>query len=211
MAENTSALEAAWTTIAVAGAAVAVALAAHIWASYRAVAAWIGHGRARRWGPRHTFVLGFLTVAGLLVLIWLGFAALGVNAMLNPPPTDAIRAAASERGGWILVGLEGLLFLCQGVLMTAWIGVGRPSLRMGREPQTLAMLLLAAIDAGREIGHAVRNDLQPAVAVLDDLAHDETVSADLRARAVEALDQIDRLLAHVSRVHGEIKALEPRP
>jgi hypothetical protein len=95
VAGNASVLETAWTAVAVAGTGVAVAFLVVIWLSYRAVMSWIRQGLAVAWGPRHLFVVSFLVGIGLLLLVWLGFDALGANAMLNPPPLEEIAADAS--------------------------------------------------------------------------------------------------------------------
>ena len=126
---NASALEAVWTALACGGLAFALWLFGMIWRSYRAVCAWIEQERAVKWGPRHKFVLGFLVGIGVLMLVWAGFVVLGVNALENAPPTTPGRAAASERAGWILVGLEVALLLAQVALLYAWIAVGGPSLQ----------------------------------------------------------------------------------
>src|SRR5690242_4524869 len=106
LGDNVSALEAIWSTVAGLGIAVALGLLLHIWRSYRAVLGWIERGWARRWGPRHKFVVVFLVAAVLLLAVWLGFESLGINAMLNPPPIGPERTSSSERGGLILVVLE---------------------------------------------------------------------------------------------------------
>lgn len=211
LAPNASFLEIGWTLIAFLGAAFALALLAHIWLSYRTVNAWIREGLAVRWGPRHRFVLGFLIGVGLLLLVWLGFLLLGANALTNPPPTTPDRVEASERGGAILVVVEGILLASQAGLLAAWIAVGKPSLHPVFAVHTPMELLIAAIDAGREMGHAVANDLQPAIALLDEIRDDEAMPEDLRIRAAEAAEALDQVLVHVRAVHQEIKALEPRP
>lgn len=131
---NASSLEITWSLIALVGLMFALWLFELIWKSYRAVLSWIEQGLAVRWGPRHKFVLGFLTGVGLLVLIWVGFIALGINAMLTPEPLSVDRQEAAERGGWILVGLEALLLIFSVVLLYAWIAVGGPSLRPNPAP-----------------------------------------------------------------------------
>lgn len=210
--DTASSLELTWSGVALCGAVVALALLAHIWTSYRAVEAWIAKGWAYRWGPRHKFALGFLLGIGLLLLVWCGFVALGANAILNPPPITPDREAASERAGWILVGLETVLFAFQAILMWAWVAVGAKTLRPARqEAPTLGELVIRAIDAGREMGHAVAKDLQPAVALLDELARDDAASPEIRARAAEALAALDQALVRVRSLHAEIKALEPTP
>lgn len=126
---NASALEITWSAVAVGGFAFAAVFWALIFRSLLAVNEWIRQGHARRWGPRHAFVLGFLIGIGLLVLVWLGFIALGANAIFNPPPATPDREAASERGGWILTALEAVLFLFQLALLYAWVAVGGPSIK----------------------------------------------------------------------------------
>lgn len=211
MPSNASVLEASWTAVALFGAGVALALLAHIWQSYCAVMSWIAKGWAYRWGPRHKFALGFLVGIGLLLLVWCGFLALGVNALLNPPPTTPDRAAASERAGWILVGLESVLFLFQTILTWAWIAVGSKTLHpANQDAPTLGELVLRAIDAGREMGHAIATDLQLPVMVLDEMARDETASPEERARAAEALAALDQIKTRVADLHRRIKEMEPR-
>lgn len=208
---NASALEISWSTVAVLGAGVALALLVSVWLSYRAVASWIKNGLAVRWGPRHKFVLGFLAGIGLLFLVWLGFVALGANAMANPPPLDPERQAASDRGGWLLVGLESVLFCFQIILLWAWVSIGRTTLRPNGEPRTFTDLLLAATGAGREIGHTVANHLQRPVAVLDEIAADASLPEEARTAAALALADLEQVMEHVHELHQAIKALEPHP
>lgn len=206
-ASSVSALEATWSLVAVIGVAVATGFLAHIWLSYRSVHEWIRRGWAVRWGPRHKFVLGFLVGAGLLLLVWLGFVLLGINAALNAPPTTPDRAAASERGGWILVGLEVVLLGVTALLGWAWVTVGKPTIASDGEAETISDLLKASTDAGREMAHAIADDLQVPVAVLDQFSRDERLTDDARRQATEALACLDRVMARVRQLHREIKRL----
>lgn len=207
LAANASALEMIWTFIACIGAAFALALLLHIWLSYRAVEAWIRRGWARRWGPRHKFVFGFFVGVGLLFLVWLGFVSLGINAMLNAPPPTPDRAAASERGGTILVLLEGALLGFQAVLFWAWVAVGRPTLQAPSEPPTLAELLEASTAAGRELYHAFADDMQMPVSTLDLFAQDHRLPEDVRAASAHALAHLDQAMERARDLHREIKRL----
>lgn len=208
-----SLLEVSWTAIAFCGAAVAMALLVHVWLSYRAVMSWIEHGWAYRWGPRHKFALGFLVGIGLLLLVWCGFIALGANAIVNPPPTTPDREAASERGGWILVCLEGVLFVFQTILTWAWMAVGAKTLHphTAHELPSLGELVIHAIDAGREMGHGIANDLQRPVAVLDEIALTEGIDPSLRTAAAVAVADLDHIKIRVAELHARIKAMEPQP
>lgn len=210
MTPNASVLETVWTSIALLGAGFATALLVHIWLSYRAVLSWIKRGLARRWGPRHKFALGFLLGVALLLVVWCGFVALGANAVMNPPPVDEQRAAASERGGWILVCLEATLFVFQAILMWAWIAVGRPTLHPGQQLPTLADLLEEATEAGREMGHLIANSAQLPVAVLEEVAGAPSVPERLRADAARALVSMDELMEHARSLHAEIKRIGGR-
>jgi hypothetical protein len=126
---NATVLEVTWSSVAMLGLLVAVAFEAAVVRSLVAVHAWINQGRARRWGPRHQFVLAFAVGIGLIVLVWLGFCALGLNAMLTPPALTSDREEAAERGGWILTLLEAVLFCFQVALFYAWVAVGGPSIK----------------------------------------------------------------------------------
>lgn len=203
---NVSPLEATWTAIALLGTVTAFAFLAYIWLSYQAVMSWIDHGWAVRGGPRHKFVLGFLLGVGLLIIVWFGFDALGVNAMLNAPPTTPDRAAASERGGWILVGLEAALLAVQGVLFWAWVTVGKPTLGSG-QGSTLSDILEASTDIGREMGHLIANDLQQPMSVLEEIAGDHMVSEERRADAALAVANLGLVMDRVRALHREIKRL----
>lgn len=208
--DNVSPLEATWMVVAFLGAAVAVGLVGNIVPSQVAVERWIRDGQAVRWGPRHKFVTGFLVGAALFALIWVGFIALGVNAAFNPPPIGAVRQAASERGGWILVGLEIALLAVQGVLFAAWVAVGHSTVRQ-RAPRTLATLLLESIDYGREMGHTVANELQLVVSALEVVAEDQAVPAVRRAELDAAIERTAAVMTHVHALHVAVKTLEPKP
>lgn len=205
IAPNVSPLELTWTSIALLGTLTALFFLGFIWLSYTSVREWIDRGWARRWGPRHKFVLGFLLGMVLLLVVWIGFDALGVNAMFNPPPPTPDRAAASERGGWILAGLEASLLAVQGVLFWAWVTVGRPTLATDRGAPTLADLLEAQTDDGREMAHLIADSMQQPVATLDGFARDERLPLDARTAAVEALAALDRVMAGVRQLHRQIK------
>jgi hypothetical protein len=209
--ETASSLEISWTLVALLGTAVGVALLAHIWVSYRAVVAWIGVGLAVRWGPRHKFVVAFLVGVGLLVLVWLGFVALGANALVNPPPLTPDREAASERGGWILVGLESLLFLFQAVLLTAWVAVGRPTLRDSQEPMTVLGLLLQSIGIGRELGHLIRNRLTVPVGLIDVTLETAVLTEMQRRDLIEARESLLAIGIEADALHQRIRGMEPKP
>lgn len=212
--ESASGLELTWTAIAMIGLLVNVVLLDQITRSYMAVSEWIRRGWAVRWGPRHKFVVGFLLGASLLFAVWLGFCALGANAIYNPPPTTPDRAEASERGGLILVFLEGVMLLFQGVLTWAWIAVGKPTIPGSSERVTLADLLEASTDAGRELAHMLANSAQLPVTVLERVAEDPAISPELREDAASALTSMERLMEHAGKLHAEIKRVggvhEPR-
>lgn len=205
---NASMLEATWLGIALLGAAVALALWVQIVASYLAVETWIGERRLVRWGPRHKFILGFLIGIFLFLLVWLGFIALGVNAVTNPPPATPDRVEAAERGGMILCGLEGVLLLVTVILTWAWITVGKPTLNPSGAPRSPVSQMFRAIDLSREMGHTVRNDSQRVVALLDDIARDHALSPDYRSRATEALLTLAHMTTHVTELHQAVKRLE---
>lgn len=206
--ESASLLETVWTGLALVGAACATALLLHVWTSYQSVVAWIEKGRLVWWGPRHRFALGFLVGSGCLLAVWVGFILLGGNALLNPPPVGAERAAASERAGWLLVGLETALLVCQAILMWAWLSVQESALSPETLRPGLTQLVLRAIDLGREMGHAVANDAQLPVGVLDAVMADPTTDPERRRDAAEAIATIKRMMGHVTALHAAIKHLE---
>lgn len=207
LTSNASVLEMTWLGVSVLGIAFALAFWAHVWASYFAVRDWIRRGWAVRWGPRHKYILGFLWGVALLLLVWLGFAGLGINAALNPPPVDPVRAAASERGGWLLTALVTVLLLFSAILFWVWMIVGRPRLASGGETPTISDLLEAATLAGRQMGHLIADDLQIPVATLDMFCRDAKLSESQRTAACEALDALDRVMARVRQLHREIREL----
>lgn len=212
LGSNASPLELTWTVVAIGGAGLALALVVNIWMSYSAVMAWVREGRAVQWGPRHKFALGFLVGMTLLFLVWLGFVALGANAILNPPPSDPMRQAASERAGWILVTLESVLFVFQCILMWAWLSLARPTLYPAdAEPNSPAALLFRAIDLGRNMGHGVANKAVLPYSVLEEVALDESLPTALRTRATEGLAAFDELLEMTRTLHEAIKRQEQAP
>lgn len=206
--ESAATIEVVWSSLALLGAGVAAGLLAHIWQSYQTVADWIAEGRTVAWGPRHRFVVGFGAGIVLLFLVWAGFVALGANAMVNPAAADAERQAASQRGGWILVSLLCVLLGFQLLLTWAWVSVGRPTLSPDTATRSPVALLFRAIDLGRAMGHEIANDAQGPVLVLDEIANDGSLPADMRRRAAEALAALERMIDRTRRLHETIKALE---
>jgi hypothetical protein len=208
--DDASLLEITWTAIALAGTLLAFALVALVWPSYRTVVGWIDREMAVRWGPRHLFVLGFLVGSGLLAVVWVGFDALGANAMLNPPPVTPDRIASSARAGWILVSLETVLLAFTGVLLLAWVTIGRRTLRPLAEHTPIA-LMLDAIDAGRELGHLVRNRIGVPIGLIDLAMAEAALTDRQRADLIEARDALLALVEEVGHLHQEIRDLEPKP
>lgn len=210
--DTVSALEITWSTIALLGTVTAATLLVNVWLSYRTVLSWIDEDRAVRWGPRHRFALGFLIGGLLLLVVWLGFVALGANALLSPPAPDPVRQASADRGGWILTCLATVLLAFQAVLVWAWLSLARPSLG----PALLGTaspseLLFRVIDLGREMGHLVANDLVRPVTVLDEIARDEQTPAELRAEAAVAIADLETVMRRVKAIHETIKRQEPEP
>lgn len=205
-----SPLEVTWTTVALCGTAFAVALLAHVWLSYRTVRSWIKRGWAVRWGPRHRFVLGFLIGMALMLAVWVGFVALGVSALYTLPPVTPDREAASERAGWILVGLELALFAFQCVLLWAWITLGRPSIKSPHEISPFAHLMLEAIDAGRGLGHLVKNSMSEPIGLIDITLGTAVLTDQQRSDLTRARDLLLALVEDVDALHDEIKRMEPR-
>lgn len=204
---NASPLEIAWTVLAVLGIGFGVAFEVLVWLSYRAVTSWIERGWAIRWGPRHKFVIGFLIGVALLICVWVGFAMLGVNAALNPPPATPDRQAASDRGGWILVGLEAILLMFSGLLLWVWLAIGRPRMSDDHPAPTITDLLEASTQAGRDIAHVVADDLQMPVYTLDVFSRDPRLPEDVRQASGEALVHLDSVMTRVRALHAEIKHL----
>lgn len=111
-----SAVEQAWTAIAVAGLIFSAWLASDGWLDLAAVRAAVNADppRARSWGPRWWVALSAVIANGLLCLVWLGFASIGAVAMSLPPNPLAAQTTAVTATGWVLIAMEAILAFVQG-------------------------------------------------------------------------------------------------
>lgn len=115
-----SGIELAWTIPAIL--AFVLTLISLIWV-FRVFAALRGRIKGepllyRAWGPRWNFLLLLGCSLGFFGLGWLGYMAIGVVAMLTPPPPQT--TPASQTGWWlamILIGMEVTHALAQGLLI----------------------------------------------------------------------------------------------
>ena len=113
---SASPLETSWTAIAVLGLLFSLWLAGGGWLDWRAVEASIRAvpPRARRWGPRWWVALSAVVANGLLCLVWIGFAFVGLIAMQYPPPPRTAHQTTSTAWiGWLLIAMELLLAFVQ--------------------------------------------------------------------------------------------------
>lgn len=101
-----SPLEIVWTSLA------ALGLALWLWAIVTAIrdsAAIRTRATYQRRGPRAMIIQGRLWSAVLDAGVQAAFLALGVGAMLTPPPVHPANQDEAIRGGLLLIGIEGLL------------------------------------------------------------------------------------------------------
>lgn len=103
---NVSLLEIVWTGMA--------ALALVLWlgligVAIRDAAALRGRASYRSQGMRAQIVRSRLWTAGLDALVQAGLVALGVSAMVTPPPLRSINQEQAMRSGLLLILVEGIL------------------------------------------------------------------------------------------------------
>jgi hypothetical protein len=151
-------------------------------------------------------------------------AILGILAIAIYLPPRASPAAAEMAGwaGWLRVGSVTCFLVAQvnrrvgrikmrQLPVEAWQRMIEAMLDglTAAERASLSHRLLVATTAGRELGHAVSSAAQVPVAVLDEIARDESLTAERRAAAREALAAIDHMLTLTRGLHAQIKAQSP--
>lgn len=172
-----------------------------------------------RWVAAMEHLISNLTFLGAWTCI-LGVLSI---AIYLPARREPVADSLSAIAGWLRFGAT-LLFLTGQVNRR----IGRMKLRAlpieSWERMLTAMFdgmtfdqrswltqrILQLQTAGREMGHAVRNDAQLPLAVLDELARDPTQTPERRAEAAEAVAALDRMLRHTTALHAAIKQ-EPAP
>lgn len=109
-----SPIELAWSIIAGIGVLLSLWMIADAWLDYRSVVRGIRGGYARARGARWWIAVGALGGNAMLVLVWLGFLAIGVLAMqYPPPPREPDQQVSNQWAGWVLIGMEALLAATQ--------------------------------------------------------------------------------------------------
>lgn len=119
--ENVSGQELAWTIPAVLALGATILMIRWVYRAFSALQASIVLSplRYRRGGPRWNFLLLLLGVLVCFGVGWLGFIAIGLLAMMTPPPVREINQEASFWFAWMLIGMEMLHALALGLLWVA--------------------------------------------------------------------------------------------
>lgn len=119
--QNISVLEVWWTVPAALAFLGTLAMSAWAWDSFAAIRAKItaAPDRYRSWGPRWKFSLFLLGSMVCFAVGWLGYGAVGVLAMLTPPPQAEVNRTASEWFAWLLICMEIAHAVAQGLLWAA--------------------------------------------------------------------------------------------
>jgi hypothetical protein len=84
-------------------------------------------------GPRATIIRARLWGAILDALVQAAFVALGVGAMLTPPPLRTLNQDQAIRGGLLLIAIEGLLLLRTVLVRTSRARIDRALDRRARK------------------------------------------------------------------------------
>lgn len=169
-------------------------------------------------GPRWVSAMEHFAFNGTLLVGWLAFLGVATIAVYLPSRTDAVENELSAVAGWLSLGFAGCVLIAQ-----VHRRVGRQKLRAmpleswermlrsmfdglsAAERVGLSARLLAATSAGREMGHAVANELQLPVALLDEMARDPSLTEARRSEASEAVARLEAVLSHVRTLHATIK------
>jgi hypothetical protein len=172
-------------------------------------------------GPRWVAATGHLLFNLTLLVGWLCFCGVIAVAIYLPSRTDMPAAELSLIVGWLRVAFACTVLVGQVHQRNARFKLRRLPLEawermiltmydgLGVEDRAaLSRRLFRATAAGREIGHAVANDLQRPVAVLDEIARDDRADPEIRQMATDALADIDSVIRHTSALHAEIRLLE---
>jgi hypothetical protein len=135
---NASAQEIAWSVPA--ALAFCVTLVMIVWAVRAFAAIRKGVREApevyRSWGPRWNFSLLLIGAMVFFGIGWLGYVAVGMVAMLVPPPISDVSREASTALGWLLIGMETAHALAQALLWAALSALagGTPAVPNGIRP-----------------------------------------------------------------------------
>lgn len=118
---NASEQELWWSIPAALAFLVTLFMAGWAWRSFAVIRAGVRNepARYRAWGPRWNFSLLLLAALLCFGLGWLGYLAVGVLAMLTPPPVSPTNQTAAAWLAWLLIGMEVTHALAQGLLWAA--------------------------------------------------------------------------------------------
>lgn len=175
-------------------------------------------------GPRWVAATGHLLFNATLLAGWLCFLLVISVAVYLPSRTDEPAADLSFWVGWARLGFAASVLFGQVHQRTARFKLRRLPLEaweqmiltmfdgLGVEDrQVLTQRLFRATAAGRALGHAVANDLQAPVTVLDRIISDPASTEMEKEEAAEAMTAIETMMTHVRALHAEIKLLEHTP
>lgn len=118
---NISGPELWWSIPALLAFVITLLMIGWTWRSFGAIRSGVRRfpKRYRAWGPRWNFALLMLAALICFGVGWLGYFAIGVVAMLVPPPLNQANQTASTWLAWLLIGMEIMHACAQGLLWAA--------------------------------------------------------------------------------------------
>jgi hypothetical protein len=207
MMANASAVELAWSVVALLGVLLSGWACQDDHASFEAVRLAVRLKRAVTWGPRWWMALAFLVSDLLFALVWIGFGSIGVVAMALPEAISPERREANEMIGYVLLGLEGVLALIQ-----VWWRVVRLKLRSqgawAPAPSIERQRLRQVEGAGRPLIHAINGDLQFVVAALDLVSAGGGLSPSQLAELDGAIERLKTLGLHLGQLQTLVRGAD---
>lgn len=171
-------------------------------------------------GPRWIAATGHFLFNCSMLLAWLLFLLLISIAIYLPTRTDQPSTVLSDTAGWLRIGYAFLFLFGQVHQRVARFKLRRLSLDAweqmiasldARGRAALMRRLRRATALPREMGHSLANELQAPVTMCDRIISDPTSTDAERAEAIEAMQAIDGVMAHIRTLHAEARLLESQP
>lgn len=187
LASTVSPLELVWTLIAACAIGFTAWTVRDNWLNLQAIRQAVRLHRAVTWGPRYWVAFASLVSSVVMVVVWLGFAVIGIAAMSVSPETDpARRMAVSEWSGWALIAMTLLLASVQVWQLYARSKIRAPHRSMSADDEALAQAQYAESGDGQR--RPATTAVREADAIAAETATVATAAAQTEVATIAAAD-----------------------